>query len=132
MEESLAARVVLNHLDLLEKHRYNEIAKALGVPLDMVGEAAKVISLLEPKPGRDYGGQDAAYIVPDVFIQKVGNDFVVTLNESAVPRLRLANYYQRVLNDGAVAQRDQRVFAGTAALRAMAGEIDFSAATDHF
>jgi len=103
MEESLAARIVLNHLDLLEKHRYNEIAKALGVPLEMVGEAAKVISLLEPKPGRDYGGQDAAYIVPDVFIQKVGDDFIVTLNESAVPRLRLANYYQRVLNDGAVA-----------------------------
>ena len=103
MEESLAARVVLNHLDLLEKHRYNEIAKALGVPLEMVGEAAKVIKLLEPKPGRDYGGQNAAYIVPDVFIQKVGNDFIVTLNESAVPRLRLANYYQRVLNDDTVA-----------------------------
>jgi RNA polymerase sigma-54 factor len=103
MEESLAARVVLNHLDLLEKHRYNEIAKALGVPLEMVGEAAKVISLLEPKPGRDYGGQNAAYIVPDVFIQKVGDDFIVTLNESAVPRLRLANYYQRVLNDDTIA-----------------------------
>jgi RNA polymerase sigma-54 factor len=103
MEESLAARVVLNHLDLLEKHRYNEIAKALGVPLGMVGEAAKVISLLEPKPGRDYGGQNAAYIVPDVFIQKVGDDFIVTLNENAVPRLRLANYYQRVLNDDTIA-----------------------------
>ncbi|MGH7934790.1 MAG: RNA polymerase factor sigma-54 [Candidatus Binataceae bacterium] len=107
MEESLAARIVLNHLDLLEKHRYTEIAKALGVPMDMVGEAAKVISVLEPKPGRDYGGQEPAYIVPDVFIQKVGQkageDFTVTLNESAVPRLRLANYYQRVLNDGAVA-----------------------------
>jgi RNA polymerase sigma-54 factor len=103
MEESLAARVVLNHLDLLEKHRYNEIAKALSVPLEMVGEAAKVIEQLEPKPGRDYGGQNAAYIVPDVFIQKVGNDFIVTLNESAVPRLRLANYYQRVLNDDTVA-----------------------------
>lgn len=100
MEESLAARVVLNHLDLLEKHRYNEIAKALGIEQRMVGEAAKVISALEPKPGRDYGGQDAAYIVPDVFIQKIGNEFVVTLNESAVPRLRLANFYQRVLNDG--------------------------------
>ncbi len=102
MEESLAARIVLNHLDLLEKHRYAEIAKSLGVPLDMVGEAAKVISVLEPKPGRDYGGQDPPYIVPDVFIQKIGNDFIVTLNEGAVPRLRLANYYQRVLNDGAV------------------------------
>src|SRR5882672_5308174 len=40
MEESLAARIVLNHLGLLEKHRYNEIAKFLGVSLDMVGEAA--------------------------------------------------------------------------------------------
>src|SRR5271169_6469006 len=102
MEESLAARIVLNHLDLLEKHRYAEIARSLGVPLEMVGEAAKVISVLEPKPGRDYGGQDPPYIVPDVFIQKIGNDFIVTLNEGAVPRLRLANYYQRVLNDGAV------------------------------
>lgn len=103
MEESLAARVVLNHLDLLEKHRYNEIAKELGVALDMVREAAKTIAMLEPKPGRDYGGAEPTYIVPDVYIQKVGEDFVVTLNESAVPRLRLASYYQRVLNDGAVA-----------------------------
>jgi RNA polymerase sigma-54 factor len=102
MEESLAARIVLNHLGLLEKHRYNEIAKALGISLVTVGEAAKVIALLEPKPGRDYGGQEPAYIVPDVYIQKIGTEFMVTLNESAVPRLRLANYYQRVLNDGAV------------------------------
>jgi RNA polymerase sigma-54 factor len=104
MEESLAARIVLKHLDLLEKHRYAEIAKELGVSLDMVREAAKTIALLEPKPGRDYGGAEPTYIVPDVYIQKVGDDFVVTLNESAVPRLRLANYYQRVLNDGAVAE----------------------------
>jgi len=103
MEESLAARVVQNHLDLLEKHRYAEIAKELAVPLDMVREAAKAIALLEPKTARDYGGAEPTYIVPDVYIQKVGDDFVVTLNESAVPRLRLANYYQRILNDSAVA-----------------------------
>ena len=77
MEESLAARIVLNHLDLLEKHRYAEIARALGVTMEVVGQAAKVISLLEPKPGRDYGGQEPAYIVPDVFIHKMGEDYVV-------------------------------------------------------
>jgi RNA polymerase sigma-54 factor len=102
MEESLSARIVSHHLDLLEKHRYGEIAKAMGVGLDMVAEAARSIASLEPKPGRDYGGAEPTYIVPDVYIQKVGNDFVVTLNEAAVPRLRLANYYQRVLNDSAV------------------------------
>jgi RNA polymerase sigma-54 factor len=101
MEESLAARIVRYHLDLLEKHRYSEIAKALGVGPKMVAEAARSIASLEPKPGRDYGGAEPAYIVPDVYIQKIGDDFVVTLNESAVPRLRLANYYQKVLNDSA-------------------------------
>src|SRR5713101_6835320 len=103
MEESLAARIVKNHLDLLEKHRYAEIAKVLGVPVETVGQSAKVISVLEPKPGRDYGGAEPTYVVPDVYIQKVGEEYVVTLNRDAVPRLRLAGYYQRVLNDVDVA-----------------------------
>jgi RNA polymerase sigma-54 factor len=100
MEESLAARVVSNHLELLEKHRYNEIAKLLGVTVDAVNQAQKIISLLEPKPGRDYGGEEPTYVIPDVFIVKMGDDYIVTLNQSAVPRLRLAGYYQRVMNDG--------------------------------
>ena len=103
MEESLAARMVKNHLDLLEKHRYAEIAKILGVTIETVGQAAKVISELEPKPGRDYGGEEPTYVVPDVYIHKIGEEYVVTLNRDAVPRLRLAGYYQRVLNDVDVA-----------------------------
>ena len=99
MEESLAARIVLNHLDLLEKHRYGEIVKACGAAPELVTQATKIIALLEPKPGRDYSGQEPIYIVPDVYIQKVGDDYVVTLNDGAVPRLRLAGYYQRVLRD---------------------------------
>jgi RNA polymerase sigma-54 factor len=99
MEESLAARVVRDHLELLEKHRYGEIARQLGVSVETVGQTAQVISLLEPKPGRDYGGQEPTYVVPDVYITKVGDEYVVTLNREAVPQLRLASYYHRVLSD---------------------------------
>jgi RNA polymerase sigma-54 factor len=70
------------------------------VTVDAVNQAQKFISLLEPKPGRDYGGEEPTYVIPDVFIVKMGNDYIVTLNQSAVPRLRLAGYYQRVMNDG--------------------------------
>lgn len=100
MEESLATKIVAHYLPLLERHRHGDIAKALGVSQELVAQAAKVISLLEPKPGRDYGGPEPAYITPDVFIHKLGDEYVVTLNESAVPRLRLSGYYQRVLRDG--------------------------------
>jgi RNA polymerase sigma-54 factor len=103
MEESLAARIVLHHLELLEKRRYSELAKFLGVSAETAAHAARVVSLLEPKPGRDYGGEEPAYVVPDVFIHKMNDDYVVTLNQSAMPRLRLAGYYQRVMNDGQVA-----------------------------
>jgi RNA polymerase sigma-54 factor len=99
MEDSLAARMVGEHLDLLEKHRYGEIAKQLGVSVEMIGQAHKIISLLEPKPGRDYGGAEPTYVVPDVYIHKLGEDYMVTLNRDAVPRLRIAGYYQRVMND---------------------------------
>ncbi|MGH7865971.1 MAG: RNA polymerase factor sigma-54 [Candidatus Binataceae bacterium] len=105
MEESLAARVVRDHLDLLEKHRYGEIARQLNVSVEAIGQASKIISMLEPKPARDYGGDEPAYISPDVYITKVGEEYVVTLNREAVPQLRLASYYQRVLHDdGANAQ----------------------------
>ena len=100
MEDSLAARIVKNHLGLLERHRYAELAKALGVSQELALQAVKVVALLEPKPGRDYGEQEAAYIVPDVFIHKLGDEYMVSLNEDAAPRLRLSGYYQRVLRDG--------------------------------
>jgi RNA polymerase sigma-54 factor len=99
MEESLSARLVLNHLDLLEKHRFSEIARALAVSPEMVADAARTIASLEPKPARDYSGAEPSYIVPDVIIQKNGDELFVMLNEPASPRLRVANYYQQVLND---------------------------------
>src|SRR5260370_38468379 len=95
MEESVAAQIVKSHLTLLEKHRYAEIAKAAGVTVQMVSQAAKVISLLEPKPARDYGGQQAANIVPDVIIPKMDDEYVVALNAKAVPHLRLSVHDQR-------------------------------------
>ncbi len=99
MEESLAARIICDHLNLLEKHRYAEIAKLQGVDLETVNQAIRIVSLLEPKPGRDYGDAKPVYVVPDVVIRKQGDDYVVTLNEDALPRLRLSSYYQRVLHD---------------------------------
>jgi len=103
MEESLAARIVRERLDLLEKHRYAEISRQFAVSMEMVGQAHKIIAMLEPKPGRDYGGEEPTYVVPDVYIHKVGDEYIVTLNREAVPRLRIAGYYQRVMNDSSAA-----------------------------
>ena len=99
MEESLAARIVLNHLGLLEKHRLQRNRQGARVYARYGWRGGQGHFLARAQTGTGLRRSGAAYIVPDVYIQKVGLDFMVTLNESAVPRLRLANYYQRVLND---------------------------------
>ena len=99
--DSIAARIVRDHLDLLEAKRYDKLAKDLEVTIDEVVEAANMIATLEPKPGRNFGEGDVRYITPDVHVQKVGDDYVIVLNEEGLPRLRVSQFYRRVLgSDG--------------------------------
>jgi RNA polymerase sigma-54 factor len=98
--DSLADRIVRDHLSLLEGKRFDKIAKDLGVTVEEVANAAAMIGTLEPKPGRNFGDGDVRYITPDVFVHKVGDEYVVTLNDDGLPRLRVSSYYRQVL-DGA-------------------------------
>jgi RNA polymerase sigma-54 factor len=85
------------HFEDLGKRRYAEIARTLKLSLDRIMESIEEIQSLEPKPGRRFGGNDSRYIVPDVTIQKVGNDYVVVLNEEGIPRLRVNSLYRTLL-----------------------------------
>ncbi len=96
---SLAAAIVHEHLLLLESKRYDRIAKELSVPIEEVVAAAAAIAMLEPKPGRNFGEGDIRYITPDVFVQNVDGEFVVTLNEEGLPRLRVSTFYRQVLGN---------------------------------
>lgn len=98
--DSLPARIVTSHLPMLESRRFDRLARDLAVPLEQIAEATKVIAVLEPKPGRDFGEGDTRYVTPDVFVHKVGEEFVVTLNEEGMPRLRVSSFYRRMLGNG--------------------------------
>lgn len=98
-ENCTADLIVRDHLAMLESKRYDKIAKDLDVSIDEVVAAAQYIANLEPKPGRNFGEGDIRYITPDVFVHKVGDEMVVTLNDEGLPRLRVSNYYRRVLNE---------------------------------
>jgi len=95
--DSLAATLVRDHISALEGRRFDKLARELKVSMTDIADAAKEISTLEPKPGRDYGDGDIRYITPDVYIQKVADEFVVTLNDEGLPRLRVSQFYRRVL-----------------------------------
>jgi len=97
-ENELVGRILEDAFDLFERGKLDVIARKLKVSLDEVKQAAKIISNLNPKPGRAFNNSDTIHVVPDIFIMKVGNDYSVFLNDDGLPRLRISSYYQRELH----------------------------------
>jgi RNA polymerase sigma-54 factor len=95
--DPVSVEIVERHFEDLERRRYAEIARAMKLPLERVMESIEEIQGLEPKPGRRFSANDSRYVVPDVTIQKVGDDYVVILNEEGIPRLRVNSLYRSLL-----------------------------------
>jgi RNA polymerase sigma-54 factor len=85
----------------VETKKYNAIAKDLHVTLEEVVAAIKLLSRLEPKPGRLYSGDEPQYITPDVYIMKVGEAYHTVLNDDGLSKLRISQHYRNVLKNGA-------------------------------
>ncbi len=93
----LVETIIENHMVELEKHNIPSIAKTLGLPIEKVVEAQKIIHEFEPKPGSIFTETETQYITPDIYINKVGTNFVIHMNDDGIPRLRVSNYYKSIV-----------------------------------
>jgi RNA polymerase sigma-54 factor len=89
--------IITNHLRELERKNYPAIAKKIGVSVADVTNAVEVIIGLDPKPGRLFVDYEPQYIIPDVYVHKVGNEYVIALNDNGLPRLRVSPLYRSIL-----------------------------------
>jgi RNA polymerase sigma-54 factor len=108
--ETLAERIVSEHLSLLKNRNYPAIAKRMGVSLDRVNRAASLISKLDPKPGKAFGGEMIQEIIPDVYVYKVEGDYVISLNDEGIPRLKINSLYRNILNGSRSAMDGDRKY----------------------
>jgi RNA polymerase sigma-54 factor len=102
-DECLVYAIVDRHMKDVEKRNYAAIGKACKVSHEDVGEALKILEQLEPRPARNYIAQgtspDAQYITPDVYIHKLGEDFIISLNEDGLPKLKMSRFYLNKLRE---------------------------------
>ena len=97
LQDSLVETILRDHLPELETKRYQIMAKRLGVSLEEVCHAAKVVEGLEPKPGRPFFISTQQLMIPDIFVVKTEEGYQVLLSEDGLPRLRVSPYYRRLL-----------------------------------
>lgn len=95
--DCLVWTIVDQHMKDAEKHNFAAIARHCKCQLEDVGEAMKIIEQLEPRPSRNFIAQgtnpDSQYITPDVYLMKLGEDWVVSLNEDGLPKLKMSRFY---------------------------------------
>jgi RNA polymerase sigma-54 factor len=106
-QELLMHRIISSHLNILAKKSYQSLAREFGVPLEEIIRCTRLISELDPRPGRRFSDENIPYITPDVYVFKMGDDYVVMLNEDGLPKLRINSYYRNIL-------REQAKFSGEA------------------
>jgi len=97
VSNALLEHILEDHLKDLETKNYPYIARKLKVPIYDVLEAVSIISRMDPKPGLAYNEDKDQYVVPDVFVFKIGDEYKIILNEDGLPRLRISNFYREIL-----------------------------------
>lgn len=94
----LLEKIIRHHLEDLRHNDFEKISKATGVDKDRIKETALLLQNFHPKPGRLVTPGETHYIVPDIFVVEVAGEFVVQVNDEGVPRLRISQMYQNLLN----------------------------------
>jgi RNA polymerase sigma-54 factor len=110
--DGIAQVLITDHLEELEHPDFTAISARLGCSVEEVVHAASVIERLEPKPGRPFSSTDNQMIIPDVFIVKVEgeDDFRIMMNDDGLPRLRVNEYYRRLLRRPGELSRSTRSY----------------------
>ena len=98
LEDSLAAEIIKDHLHSLELKNYGDIARATKTPIKEVQAAIEVITGLNPFPGEQYTERDVHYVIPDVFVHKVGDEYLIVLNDEGLPRLKVSSAYEQIVD----------------------------------
>jgi RNA polymerase sigma-54 factor len=98
--DTLEYRIVKDFMEALGKRRIPEIARGTGCDVDEVQEALLRIARLEPRPGRAFLPDNDQYVLPEVFVQRNGNDFAIATNNEHIPHLRISNTYKDLMSQG--------------------------------
>jgi RNA polymerase sigma-54 factor len=98
LEGTPTEKIVTEHLRLLQNHQVPEIARKLGMTIEDLKEHVEIIRNLDPKPGSRYNPSQSQYVIPDVYVVKVEDQYVAALNEEGLPQLRISPVYKRLLD----------------------------------
>lgn len=100
LDNTIVMEIIDHHLNHVMNRNYKAICKAIKASTEEVVAAVEIIRGLEPRPGREFSDEEIQYIQPDIYVYQYGNDFVISLNDDGMPKLKINNFYKNVISKG--------------------------------
>ncbi len=110
IENQVLTEIIKHHLKNLENRNSRKIAKILRISVEDVRAAVKILQYLEPKPGRKFSHEEPAYIIPDIYVYKVGDGFKIVMNDDGLPKLRINRFYKNAIAEGKKISRETKAY----------------------
>jgi RNA polymerase sigma-54 factor len=98
VDDPLVEVIIRDHWDMFMQRHFVQLAKAISIEMKTLEGIVEIVKRLDPKPGRKYSNERAIYVEPDVYVQKVGDEYVIVLNEDGMPKLRINSSYRSMLH----------------------------------
>ncbi len=105
--QCLAARIIRDHFDLLTRRRIPDLARKLNADPEDIQSAIEEIGKLDPAPGRRFAEDSNRVVVPDVTVEKDGDEWKIELNGDYIPRLRISGTYRDMIARGTLSKQER-------------------------
>ncbi len=95
----IAEKILQEEFKNFTNKRFDLIKKNLNITDDALKNALEIIQKLNPKPGEgNIRDEQANQITPDFIIEKVDGNYIITLNDKAMPSVTISPQYLEMLD----------------------------------
>lgn len=108
--DRFAAQLVREHFNELQQHKLPHLAKQLNVSVETLLAELEIIRKLDPYPGRRYSANDTIHIAPEIYIEKVDDDYEISLSDDGGSRVRISSNYRHMLERPETLSKETRDF----------------------
>ena len=107
IDDTIIINIITDHIKHLGTKNYKAICRALIISINEVVSAVNIIKCLEPKPGREFSDEKPQHIIPDIYVYKFEDEFIIMLNDDGMPKLRINPYYKKAIS------QDEKIYGET-------------------
>lgn len=98
--DEILPQIIDNYFKELTDLNYSYIASKLNVSEEDILSSTAKLQSLAPYPSASHAGEKVQYVYPDIEVNYIDGEIIISFNDEWLPQLTISDYYTNMLKDG--------------------------------